>query len=113
MFTTSLTLGLTDSQHQILLKVYGPNSIPEPPKPSIFKMLLSQLTDFIIVVLIIVAIIEPFVDHKSGEPYDLRTSSVLLVVVVLNVIIGFTQEYKATKALAALMSLTVPKVVFY
>ena len=41
---------------------------------------------------------------------DFKGMGVLLSVIVLNTLIGFTQEYKANKALEALQKLSVPKV---
>ena len=66
-------------------------------------MLWTQLSDVMIIILIIVAIIEVAVDQ------DYRAFSVLIAVVVINVTIGFYQEFKAQKALSALSSLSVPK----
>jgi Ca2+-transporting ATPase len=80
---------------------YGINKIPEPPKPSIIKMILTQFTDFMIVILLIVAVVDFFTD-------EIPAGVALVLVVLLNAIIGFTQELKAKKALDALMSLHVP-----
>lgn len=103
MYGTSLESGLTLERYAALSSYYGPNKIPDPPKPSIFKMLLSQITDFIIIILIVVTVVE-FALREYPE------ATILLAVVVINVIIGFTQEYKSKKALDALCSLSVPKV---
>ncbi|ORX56810.1 calcium ATPase [Hesseltinella vesiculosa] len=78
------------------------NKLPDPPKPNVFKMLWTQLTDFIILILLAAAIVE------AGQQ-EFNSMAVLLIVVVLNTIIGFTQEWKASKTLNALMNLTVPK----
>ncbi|KAJ3058781.1 hypothetical protein HK102_010319, partial [Quaeritorhiza haematococci] len=65
-------------------------------------MLLAQILDFMIIILVIAAVAE-------AATKDYEAAVVLMIVVVLNVLIGFTQEYKANKALEALMSLSVPK----
>ncbi|CAG8652608.1 2678_t:CDS:10, partial [Acaulospora morrowiae] len=102
MFRTSLTEGLNTSSIPSLLSHYGPNKIPEPPKPSIFNMIFNQLKDFMVLILLAATIV-------TAAESDFKGMSVLLVVIVLNTIIGFTQEYKATKALEALQKLSVPK----
>lgn len=66
-------------------------------------MIVGQLTDFMIIVLILAAVIE-------GITGEIRSPIVLLTVVVINVVIGFHQERKATLALEALVTLTVPQV---
>ena len=76
--------------------------MPAPPKASVLKMIWTQLTDLMVVVLLVAAIIEfATADYKAG--------GVVLFVVIINVIIGAYQEYKANKALEALLTLTVPK----
>ncbi|KAI8069379.1 hypothetical protein BC940DRAFT_25452 [Gongronella butleri] len=78
------------------------NRLPDPPKPSVLKMLWTQLTDFIVLILLAAAIVQ------AGQQ-EFNSMAVLLIVVVLNTIIGFTQEWKASKTLNALMNLSVPK----
>ncbi|CAG8547234.1 10270_t:CDS:10 [Paraglomus occultum] len=100
MFRTSLTEGLDTASVQDRYKHYGPNKLPDPPKPSIIKMLLHQLTDFMVLILLAASIV-------TAAEKDFKAMAVLLVVIVLNTVIGFTQEYKANKALEALKKLNV------
>ncbi|KAJ3300166.1 P-type ATPase [Borealophlyctis nickersoniae] len=102
MFGTDIKNGLTNSQVADFTDFYGQNKLPEPKKESALKMFWGQITDFMIIILILAAIAE----IATG---DVKAAIVLLVVVVINVIIGFTQEYKANKALEALLSLSVPQ----
>ncbi|CAG8529938.1 7733_t:CDS:10 [Ambispora gerdemannii] len=102
MFRTSLTDGLSSTNISPLLEHYGPNKLPDPPKPSVLKMLLHQLTDFMVLILLAATIV-------TGAEKDFKGMSVLLAVIILNTIIGFTQEYKANKALEALTKLAVPQ----
>ncbi|KAG0202257.1 P-type ATPase [Mortierella sp. GBA30] len=101
MFRTSLETGLPSEAISALQEHYGKNILPQPPRTSIFKMLLTQFTDFMILLLLAVAIL-------MGATKEFIPMTVLLIVVVLNAIIGFTQEYKAGKALDALTKLSVP-----
>ncbi|KAJ3122747.1 P-type ATPase [Nowakowskiella sp. JEL0407] len=104
MFKTNIQTGLSADTTTALLEHYGPNKIPEPPKPSILKMLWTQISDYMVFILIVAAAAE----FATNDP---KAAVVLLFVVVLNIIIGFSQEYKANQALEALMSLSVPQAV--
>ena len=102
MFSSNTSTGLTQALVETHRGHYGINKIPEPPKPYIFRMILSQFTDFMIIILIVVAIIDFFTD-------EIAAGVALMLVVILNAAIGFTQELKAKKALDALTSLSVPQ----
>eukprot|EP00834_Sanchytrium_tribonematis_P001701 NODE_44_length_33449_cov_1.575742.p1 type:complete len:855 gc:universal NODE_44_length_33449_cov_1.575742:31265-28701(-) len=101
MFKVSKT-GLDLQQVEKHASFYGSNKLPEPPKPSIFKMFIDQFKDFMIGLLIVVIAIE-----LGVKEFD--SAAILAVVVVLNVIIGFVQEVKANRAMQALSNLSVPK----
>lgn len=74
---------------------FGPNALQEAHGRSPWRMLLAQFTDFMIVVLIAAAII-------SGIVGDVQDTIAILVIVILNAVIGFIQEYRAERAMAAL-----------
>lgn len=103
MFGSSTANGLKEKEIESLRDHYGLNKLPDPPKASVFYMIWKQLTDFMIIILIVVGITEAATD-------DVNTAIILFAVVFFNVVIGVTQEYKANKALEALLTLTVPKV---
>ncbi|KAG1303863.1 hypothetical protein G6F64_009700 [Rhizopus arrhizus] len=94
--------GLPESFIPALREQYGSNQLPKPSRPNPFKMLWDQLTDFMVLILIAAAIVE-------AAEKDFDSMIVLLVVVVLNTIIGFSQEWKASQTLNALMNLSVPQ----
>ncbi|KAG0236825.1 P-type ATPase [Actinomortierella wolfii] len=102
MFRTNLETGLPSEAIPSLQEHYGKNILPQPPSPSPLKMLFNQLKDFMILLLLAVAIL-------NAATKEYIPMAVLLIVVILNTIIGFTQEYKASKALDALTRLSVPK----
>ncbi|RJR15339.1 MAG: cation-translocating P-type ATPase [Nitrospiraceae bacterium] len=87
--------GLSSEEAQRRLEEYGPNELKEKAKKTVFMMFLDQFKDFMIIVLIIAAVISGFI----GELAD---TIAIIVIVVLNAIIGFVQEYRAEKAMAAL-----------
>ncbi|KAI9485475.1 MAG: hypothetical protein EXX96DRAFT_545245 [Benjaminiella poitrasii] len=94
--------GLQEGFISALRERYGTNQLPKPPRPNPFKMLWQQLTDFMVLILIAAAIVE-------AAEREFNSMIVLLVVVVLNTVIGFSQEWKASKTLNALMNLSVPQ----
>ncbi|MGE5894177.1 MAG: cation-translocating P-type ATPase [bacterium] len=93
--------GLTTEEARKRLAEYGPNELVEKKKRTPFMMFLDQFRDFMIIVLIIAAVISGFI----GELSD---TIAIVVIVVLNAIIGFFQEYRAEKAMAALKKMAAP-----
>lgn len=80
---------------------YGPNILREKKKKTPYMMFLDQFRDFMILVLIAAAVVSGII----GEPSD---TVAIVVIVVLNAVIGFVQEYRAEKAMAALRRLAAP-----
>lgn len=80
------------------LNQYGKNEIEDTKKKTIFQMVLHQLTDFMILILIAAAVI-------SGVIGDVTDTIIILVIIVLNAIVGFVQEFRAEKAMEALKSM--------
>jgi len=74
---------------------YGKNEIEDKKKRTILQMLLHQLTDFMILILIVVAII-------SGILGDLTDTLIILAIIIINATVGFIQEYRSEKAMEAL-----------
>ncbi|MDP2168502.1 MAG: cation-translocating P-type ATPase [Thermodesulfovibrionales bacterium] len=89
-----------DEVRERLLK-YGLNELKEKKGKSPFMMLLDQFKDFMIIVLIIAGVI-------SGIIGELSDTIAIIVIVVLNAVVGFVQEYRAEKAMAALKKMAAP-----
>ncbi|MEY4706154.1 MAG: hypothetical protein RL042_2359 [Nitrospirota bacterium] len=87
--------GLSAGEAARRIAQYGLNDIRERPPRPLWRMFLDQFTDFMILVLIGAAIVSGIV----GEPPD---AIAIVVIVLLNGVIGFIQEYRAERAVAAL-----------
>ena len=95
--------GLTSTEATARLDKYGLNELVERGLKSPWRILWEQITEVMIVILIVAALVSIFL----GEVTD---AIVIMAIVVLNAILGFTQEYRAEKAIAALKKLAVPTV---
>jgi Ca2+-transporting ATPase len=100
---TSSSEGLSTSEARRRLAESGPNELIERGVKSIWAITWEQLTAIMVVILIIAAIISILL----GEYKD---SVAILVIVLLNTILGVSQEYRAEKAMAALKKMAVPSV---
>ncbi len=93
--------GLTDQEAKNRLIKYGRNEISKLKKISKTKLLLSQFKNFIIYVLIAAALISLLFKEYND-------AAVISIIVVINTILGFFQEYKAEKAIEALQKFSSP-----
>jgi Ca2+-transporting ATPase len=97
---SDIDTGLTASEAQHRLATVGPNELPEAAPPSPFKIFLSQFANLIVWVLIGAAAV-------SGLLQEWIDAVAILAIVVLNAILGFVQEFRAERSLAALKQLSV------
>ena len=101
---TDLEKGLTTEEVQKRQEKYGLNELKAKKKKSLLQKFLEQFKDFSIIVLIIAAIVSGAVGIAEGE--GITDTIIILIVVIVNAIIGVTQEAKAEKSLEALQKLT-------
>lgn len=100
---TNLKNGLNPAVATQRFETYGPNELVDRGGKSPWKILLEQLTDVMVIILIVSAGISIFLKEYVD-------AVAILVIVILNATLGFTQEYKAEKAMASLKKMAVPKV---
>lgn len=81
---------------------YGLNQIKEAKKKSMAQLFLAQLNDPLIYILLIAAVV-------SGFMGELNDTIIIALVVVLNAVIGVSQEARAEKSMEALRKLSTPK----
>ena len=100
---TNQTTGLTGPVAAQHLERDGPNELLEAGVKSPWLILLEQFTGTMVIVLIVAAVVSLLL----GEYVE---AIAILVIVILNALLGFTQEYRAEKAMAALKQLSSPNV---
>jgi len=97
--------GLSEEESQNRIKIYGENKLEEVKRSSIALLFLSQFKSVLIVILIVAALISGFILNEKLDMY------VILVIVVMNAVIGFIQEYRAEKAVEALKKMVSPEAI--
>ena len=94
--------GLSSSEARARLARYGPNRIQEARSKPAWRRLLEQFTDVLVLLLIVAAAISAIlwlVERDSALPYE---AIAIFAIVLLNALIGFFEESRAEKAVAAL-----------
>lgn len=95
--------GLNHDEAIHRLETGGPNKLQEKPQKPPWRILWEQLIEPLVLLLVAAAIISALLG-------DYQEAVVILIIVILNALLGFSQEYRAEKAMAALKTLAIPKV---
>jgi len=96
-----ISRGLSTKEAEKRQNTYGLNEIFHKKKTSPIVIFLSQFNDFIVWVLIAATVI-------SGLMGDTADAITILIIVVVNAVMGFVQEYRTEKSLEALKELAAP-----
>ncbi len=94
-------LGLDPDEARLRLIANGPNELVERAAKPAWRLLAEQFTNAMILVLLGAAAITAAIG-------DLKDTAIILIIVALNGIIGFVQEYRAEQAMDALKRMTSP-----
>lgn len=103
---TQYEWGISSPQAEEKLKQYGKNTLAKEKKARPLKIFFGQFRDIMVIILLIATVISFFL----GEVYDAVT---IIVIVLVNAILGFVQEYKTEKTLLALKNMTAPTAKVY
>ncbi len=95
--------GLPVAEVQKRQEKYGPNELVETGVKSPWSIFFAQFKEIMVIILIVAAMISALLGH-------LLDATVIMIIVILNAILGFSQEYKAEQAMAALKRMSVPTV---
>ncbi|GAB4373542.1 MAG: cation-translocating P-type ATPase [Elainellaceae cyanobacterium] len=108
--------GLMPEQVARRLAEYGPNELKDIGGRSAWIILLDQFKNVMLIMLIAVAIISGVLDlmdfqaKLAAGDIPFKDTIAILAIVILNGILGYIQESRAEKALAALKNLASPRV---
>ncbi|NPA27266.1 MAG: cation-translocating P-type ATPase [Chloroflexi bacterium] len=103
LLETNPETGLSEEEAQRRLAIYGPNQLVERGPESPWRIFLEQFQDPLVILLLLSAGISAFLG-------DYKEAIAIMIIVILNAALGFSQEYRAEKAIAALKRLAVPVV---
>ena len=97
--------GLSQGEGARRLAGYGENKLEKAKPPGLFRQVLAQLRDPMILVLLAAAALSFF----AGGGQDWLDTAIILLIVVFNTVISVSQEDNARKALEALEKLAAPR----
>ena len=93
--------GLTSEEVVVLRDQYGENSLPVEKTTSAWTILLNQVKSPLVYIILAAAVVSLFAK-------ELGDFAIIMAVVVIDVILGFVQEYQAQKTYTALKGLLKP-----
>lgn len=99
-------MGLTEKEAQARLREEGENVLSESKRPTAMLIFLGQFKDVMVMILLGATVISVLL----GEISDAVT---IILIVLLNAILGFIQEYRTENTLEALRSMTAPEAKCY
>jgi Ca2+-transporting ATPase len=100
---TAWVEGLSEAEAGRRLLQYGPNELVAAGMKSPWRILWEQLTALLVVILIFAAVVSALLG-------DFKDAIAIGAIMVLNAALGFSQEYRAEKAMAALKKMAAPSV---
>ena len=96
--------GLSAKEAEERLERYGENILQEEGRETKLQVFLRQFKGVLIAILVIAAVVSFFV----GEPQD---AAAILIIVILNALLGYSQEWQAGEAIEALKKMLVQRAV--
>jgi P-type Ca2+ transporter type 2C len=96
-------VGLTSAEVAQRLSTYGRNAIEAEKPPSVWAVALTQLRDPMNLMLVAVAVVSFLIGETS-------TGIIVALLILLNIVLGSSQELKARASVDALSNLQVPQV---
>ncbi|CAM1507257.1 Fc.00g068980.m01.CDS01 [Cosmosporella sp. VM-42] len=103
-FDVDQNTGLSDGQVNELRQKHGRNAIPEDPPTPIWELILEQFKDQLVIILLGSAAVSfalALFDEEEGWSAFVDPA-VILTILILNAVVGVSQESSAEKAIAAL-----------
>lgn len=96
--------GLSEEESKIRLREGGLNKLEESKKTPLFMKFIKELTNPMIIILIVAAIVSGVTAAYANESF--ADVFIIFIVVIINGILGVYQENKSEKAIEALQNMT-------
>ncbi len=93
--------GLSSREASLRLEKYGCNKIESKRKFRAAKIFLNQFRSFLVIILLFAVVISAI----AADPTD---AILILIIVIINSILGFVQEFRAEKSMEALKKFSIP-----
>lgn len=103
-FEVNVKSGLKDHQVKALREKWGSNAIPEDPPTPLWELILEQFKDQLVIILLgsaAVSFVLALFEEEEGWSAFVDPA-VILTILILNAVVGVSQESSAEKAIAAL-----------
>ncbi|MGA8995016.1 MAG: HAD-IC family P-type ATPase [Nocardioidaceae bacterium] len=100
LLRTDPVAGLALPEATRRLATTGPNELAGVPQRAPWRVFADQFRNLLILILLVAAVV-------AGLVGDLRDTAVIGVVLLFNAVLGFNQEYRAERSLAALREMLV------
>lgn len=94
--------GLAEIDATLRLKTYGPNALKAPRAASVWAILNGQLRSVVVILLVSAAALAVL----TG---DTKSAVAIIAVLVINLVLGFTTELRARRAMESLLALQVQR----
>lgn len=99
-------IGLSQAEAEKRLRQYGKNVLQDRKKSNVLKIFYNQFKDIMILILLV----STGILVAMGELYDAIT---IIIIVLMNAILGFVQEFKTEKTLETLKKMSSPTAKVY
>jgi len=101
--------GLTVAEASDRLAAHGPNRIGVTSDVSLLGLLVEQFRSALVYVLVAAAVISLAVGLVPGNEPNYTDAALILVILLVNGLFGFVQNYQAERSMAALRELSSPE----
>ena len=98
----SSPVGLSEQEARNRLARYGPNRLKAAASASAWRLLIAQFRNVLILTLLVATALSAFLGHALE-------AVAIAVIVLFAVLLGFFQEFRASKAIDALRSMAAPQ----
>lgn len=98
--------GLSEEEAAQRLQKFGKNAIESGKSAGVFKLFISQFSDFMTILLMVAAAVSGIIAFISKDKNNLTDTIIILSIIFLNALVGTIQQFRADKAIENLKKLS-------